>query len=77
MLKLISVQGSDTTELDKYLNNGWKIKTISSSSAEYEKIKEKEVINSMIPIWKKDKKKVKDEEYESFYSEKFNDYETY
>ena len=33
MLKLISVQGSDTTELDKYLSKGWKIKTISSSSA--------------------------------------------
>ncbi len=42
---------------------------------EFEKVKEIETINSMIPIWKKDKKKIKDEEYESFYIEKFHDYE--
>ena len=42
---------------------------------EFEKLKEIETINSMTPIWKKDKKKIKDEEYESFYIEKFHDYE--
>ena len=42
---------------------------------EYETVKEIETINSMIPIWKKNKKKIKDEEYESFYLEKFYDYE--
>ena len=42
---------------------------------EFEKVKEIETINSMTPIWKKDKKKIKDEEYESFYIEKFHDYE--
>lgn len=42
---------------------------------EYENVKEIETINSMTPIWKKDKKKIKEEEYESFYIEKFHDYE--
>ena len=34
-----------------------------------------ETINSMIPLWKKDKKKIRDEEYNSFYTEKFYDYQ--
>lgn len=42
---------------------------------EYETVKEIETINSMVPIWKKNKKKVKEEEYNSFYTEKFHDYE--
>ena len=32
-------------------------------------------INSMIPIWKKDKKDVKDEDYDNFYTDRFYDYE--
>ena len=36
---------------------------------EYEQAKELKTINSMTPIWKKDKKNVKEEEYESFYIE--------
>ena len=42
---------------------------------EYETIREVETINSMTPIWKRSKNKIKDEEYESFYTEKFHDYE--
>ncbi len=42
---------------------------------DYETIKEIETINSMMPIWKKNKKKIKPEEYESFYMDKFHDYE--
>lgn len=42
---------------------------------EYETVKEIETINSMIPIWKKNKKKIKEEEYDSFYMSKFSDYE--
>lgn len=34
-----------------------------------------ETINSMIPLWKKDKKKITEEEYNNFYTEKFYDYE--
>ena len=42
---------------------------------EYETVKELETINSMIPIWKKDKKQVTEEEYDNFYKDKFHDYE--
>lgn len=42
---------------------------------EYETVKELETINSMIPIWKKDKKKVTEEEYDNFFKDKFHDYE--
>lgn len=42
---------------------------------EYEKIKEVETLNSMIPLWKKKKNKIRQEEYDSFYMNKFNDWE--
>ncbi len=42
---------------------------------EYESYIEDETLNSMIPIWKKNKNEVKDEEYNSFYMDKFHDYE--
>ena len=35
---------------------------------------ELETLNSMIPIWKKQKSEVTDEEYNSFYKDKFGDY---
>ena len=41
---------------------------------EYETYTEDETLNSMVPIWKRDKKKVKDEEYAQFYKDKFGDY---
>lgn len=42
---------------------------------EYEEHTELETLNSLIPIWKKDKSKITDEEYNTFYSDKFFDYE--
>ena len=39
------------------------------------KVKELKTLNSMIPIWKKNKKDVKEEEYNDFYADKFYDYE--
>ncbi len=36
--------------------------------------KETDPINSMIPLWKKNKNKIKEEEYNNFYQEKFFDY---
>lgn len=41
---------------------------------EYETYTELETINSMIPLWKRNKKDVSDEEYNNFYKEKFMDY---
>jgi len=35
---------------------------------------ETEILNSMIPIWKRNKSEVSDEEYNEFYKNKFNDY---
>ena len=42
---------------------------------EYETIHEDTTLNSMIPIWKKDKKDITEEDYNNFYSDKFYDYE--
>lgn len=44
-------------------------------SDEYEEYQELETLNSMIPLWKKDKKKIKEEDYNNFYSDKFYDYD--
>ena len=40
-----------------------------------ETIKEDVTLNSMIPLWKKQKKDVTEEEYNDFYTDKFYDYE--
>ena len=45
------------------------------SDNEYETVFEDATLNSMIPIWKKDKKDITEDEYNNFYSEKFYDYE--
>ena len=42
---------------------------------EYEEYTQDETLNRMIPIWKKEKGEVTDEEYSAFYKEKFRDYE--
>ena len=41
----------------------------------YEKVKYDETLNSMIPIWKKNKSEVTDEDYNNFYQEKFGDFQ--
>lgn len=45
------------------------------SKDEYEDVKKEETLNSMIPLWKKDKNKITEEEYNNFYQSKFYDYE--
>lgn len=45
------------------------------SENEYETTREDATLNSMVPIWKKDKKDVTEEDYNNFYSDKFYDYE--
>lgn len=42
---------------------------------EYEDYKEVDTINSMVPIWKRQKSKVKQEEYNEFYKSQFHDYQ--
>lgn len=46
------------------------------SEDEYETITEDRTLNSMVPIWKKNKSEVTDEEYNAFYTDKFYDYES-
>lgn len=43
-------------------------------SDEYETYKEVITVNSMIPLWKRNKKDITEEEYNNFYSDKFFDY---
>ncbi len=43
---------------------------------EYEEVREDKTLNSMIPLWKRSDSDVTEEEYNSFYSDKFFDYET-
>ena len=45
------------------------------SKDEYEEYTEEEIINSLVPIWKRNKTDITDEEYDTFYSDKFFDYE--
>ena len=46
----------------------------AEDSEEYETYKEEETLNSMVPIWQRAKKDVTEEEYETFYRDKFFDY---
>ena len=41
---------------------------------EWETVKEWKTINSMVPLWQRQKSKVKPEEYNAFYKEKFGDW---
>ena len=48
---------------------------VDEEKKKYEDHKEIETINSMIPLWKKNKSEVSDEDYENFYMDKFSDYD--
>ena len=52
-----------------------KEKKDDKEKTEYETILEEKTLNSMVPIWKKAKKDVTDEEYKNFYMQKFYDFE--
>lgn len=45
------------------------------SKDEYETVLEDDTLNSMLHIWKKDKKDITEDEYNNFYTERFYDYE--
>ena len=44
-------------------------------SEDYESYTEMETLNSMIPLWKKNRSEINEEEYNSFYTEKYYDYQ--
>lgn len=43
-------------------------------SDEYEEVVENKTLNSMVPLWKRPKKEITQEEYNDFYKDKFNDF---
>ena len=45
------------------------------SETEYETVTELSTLNDITPIWKKDKNKITEEEYNNFYTTKYMDYE--
>jgi molecular chaperone HtpG len=45
------------------------------SKDEYEKYTETETLNSMVPLWRKNKNEITQDEYNEFYKNKFSDYE--
>lgn len=45
------------------------------SEGEYETIHQDETLNSMVPIWRKNKNEITKEEYHQFYKDKFHDFE--
>ncbi|WP_416201417.1 molecular chaperone HtpG [Thermocaproicibacter melissae] len=45
------------------------------SKDEYEKYTETETLNSMVPLWRKNKNEITQDEYNEFYKSKFSDYE--
>lgn len=49
-------------------------RTVTKDEGESETVIEKSTLNSMVPIWKKNKKDITAEEYNSFYHDKFYDY---
>ena len=48
---------------------------VDEKEKKYEDKKEIDTLNSMIPIWKKNKSDVSDEDYNNFYMDKFSDYD--
>ena len=47
---------------------------VEGKEDEYETVEELKTLNTMIPLWRRDKKDIKDEEYNSFYKSQFNDW---
>ncbi len=52
-----------------------RLKEDSKDQPEFETVVERTTLNSMVPVWKKRKSEVSDEEYQRFYQEKFFDFQ--
>ena len=48
---------------------------VDEEKKKYEDKKEIETVNSMVPLWKKNKSEVSEEDYNNFYMDKFSDYD--
>ena len=44
-------------------------------SPEYETVAEEKTLNSMVPLWRRNKNELTDDDYNGFYTDKFHDYE--
>ncbi len=71
----------DEEEYNRYLED-FEIRSLIKKYSDYitypikiEEDKKLETINSLIPLWRRNKKEVSEEEYNTFYSDKFFDYE--
>ena len=49
--------------------------TEESENPEYETMMEDQTLNSMVPLWKRSKSSITEEEYHQFYKDHFNDYQ--
>ena len=50
-------------------------KPVEGKEGEYETVEEDRTLNSMLPLWKKQKSEITEEEYNQFYKDVFYDYE--
>ena len=69
----------DTEDINysEYISD-YKIKSLITKYSDYIRypiVFKEETLNSMVPLWKKDKSKITDTEYNNFYSDKYYDYE--
>ena len=69
----------DTEDINysEYISD-YKIKSLITKYSDYIRypiVFKEETLNSMVPLWKKDKSKIKDTDYNNFYSDKYYDYE--
>ena len=81
-IKLYIKDNTEDENFDEYLDD-FKLMALIKKYSDYvtypiiiesEELKNNDPVNSMIPLWKKDKKKIKDEEYYNFYQDRFFDY---
>ncbi len=76
----ITLYLKDDTEDITYSDyiSDYKIKSLITKYSDYIRypiVFKDETLNSMIPLWKKDKSKITDTDYNNFYSDKYYDYE--